>query len=237
VSSAQLSSAQLSSAQLCARRLTLLALLQLSPYPPVLLARCSAHCEALTACFQPPPFFELQRPHAQRSSPPAWCAPVQTGVPLPSRLWLPAGWTACGHGSARAAGMPSRRRRWSRQSSACSTRRASCRVRRAGRQAAAAAAGVSGGDSRSGCGCRGRTGHAGLPSSSHAAPLLGCALYQPLAFQPPPNTWFSTPHPTPPLLSAPCAASTQTFLEREALLHRDLSTLIADAQWLKHYGE
>ena len=44
-------------------------------------------------------------------------------------------------------------------------------------------------------------------------------------------------YPSPPLLSAPCAASTQTFLEREALLHRDLSTLISDAQWLKHYGE
>lgn len=33
------------------------------------------------------------------------------------------------------------------------------------------------------------------------------------------------------------SATSQSYLETERLLHRDLSTLLSDARWLRHYGE
>jgi hypothetical protein len=39
------------------------------------------------------------------------------------------------------------------------------------------------------------------------------------------------------LSSLPHAVTTQNFDQQEALLARDLAALIADGQYLKHYGE
>ena len=52
-----------------------------------------------------------------------------------------------------------------------------------------------------------------------------------------PRICSSTAQPHPPSGPAPPAVSAQTYAEQEALLHRDFSTLIADAAWLRSYGE